>query len=290
MSTDQSKTEKTEKKRLRVSSSASEDIEEQIAITGLLERISLIEQQATEREARITSLETQLANANSVIQELKKKTNDLQNSIEFTQKDQEEAFDRLAECEQQQANQDDELIRQEIYSRRWNMIFYKVPETCDEDCAGLVRKVITNDLKIKREEVNQFQFCGVHRLGKQSRGRPRPILARFTCRSDRDKVWKMRRNLKDSNISIGEDLPKRVQEIKRKVLIPAMKKARSLDPRNKAAVIGDKLVVNGRQYLHFNIPKRWLDNHPSVVSNEEPTDHDGEMSLNASPEQDPTAT
>ena len=123
MSTDQSKTEKTEKKRLRVSSSASEDIEEQIAITGLLERISLIEQQAIEREARITSLETQLANANSVIQELKKKTNDLQNSIEFTQKDQEEAFDRLAECEQQQANQDDELIRQEIYSRRWNMIF-----------------------------------------------------------------------------------------------------------------------------------------------------------------------
>ena len=73
MSTDQSKTEKTGKKRLQVSSSASEDIEEQIAITGLLERISLIEQQAIEREARITSLETQLANANSVIQELKKK-------------------------------------------------------------------------------------------------------------------------------------------------------------------------------------------------------------------------
>ena len=77
------------------------------------------------------------------------------------------------------------------------MIFYKVPETRDEDCTGLVRKVITNDLKIKREEVNQFQFCGVHRLGKQSRGRPRPIIARFTCRSDRDKVRKMRRNLKE---------------------------------------------------------------------------------------------
>ena len=88
---------------------------------------------------------------------------------------------------------------------------------------------------------------------------------------------------KSSNISIGEDLPKRVQEIKRKILIPAMKKARSLDPRNKAAVIGDKLVVNGRQYLHFNIPKRWLDNQPSADPNEEPIDHDGVMSLNATP-------
>ena len=190
MSTDKSKTEKTEKKRLRVSSSAFEDTEEQAAIAVLLERISLIEQQAVEREARITSLETQLVNANSMIQNLKKKNNDLQNSIEFTQQDQAEAFERIAECEQEQANQDDELIRQDIYSRRWNMIFYKVPETRDEDCTGLVQEVITKDLKIKREEVNQFQFCGVHRLGKQSRGRPRPIIARFTCRSDRDKVLK----------------------------------------------------------------------------------------------------
>ena len=288
MSTDKSKMEKTEKKRLRVSSSASEDIEEQVAMAELLERISLVEHQAVEREARIISLETQLANANLMIHKLKKTTNDLQNSIEFTQKDQAEAFDCIAQCEQEQANQDDELIRQEIYSRRWNMIFYKVPETRDEDCIGLVRKIITNDLKINHEEVNQFQFCGVHRLGKQSRGRPRPIIARFTCRSDRDKVWKMCRNFKDSNISIREDLPKRVQEIKRKILIPAMKKARSLDPRNKAAVIGDKLVVNERQYLHFNIPKRWLDYQLSSDSNEEPIEH-GAMSLNASTEQEPTA-
>ena len=55
----------------------------------------------------------------------------------------------------------------------------------------------------------------------------------------------MHRNLEDSDISIGEDLPKRVQEIKNKILIPAIKMARSLDSRNKAVAIGDKLVVNG---------------------------------------------
>ena len=82
MSTDKSKMEKTEKKRLRVSTSASEDIEEQVAMAELLERISLVEHQTVEREARITSLETQLANANLMIQKLKKTTNDLQNSID----------------------------------------------------------------------------------------------------------------------------------------------------------------------------------------------------------------
>ena len=93
----------------------------------------------------------------------------------------------------------------------------------------------------------------------------------------------MLRNAKHSSISIGKNLPKRVQEIKKKILIPAMKKARGLDPRNKAAavVIGDKLVVNGRQYLHFNIPKLCLDNQLSYDSNEEPIYHDGETSLDA---------
>ena len=70
MSTDQSKTEKTEK-HLQISSSASEDIEKQVDITELLETILLIEQQGIEREARITSLETQLANADSMIKKLK---------------------------------------------------------------------------------------------------------------------------------------------------------------------------------------------------------------------------
>ena len=279
MSADKSK---TEKKRPRVSSSTSEDNEEQATITELLDRISLIEQQAVEQEARITSLETQLAKANMTIKQLTTKTNELQNSLEFTQQDQAEALDRIAECEQEQAQHDEELIRQEIYSRRWNMIFYKIPESCDEDCTGIIRDVITNNLKIDRAEVDQFQFCGVHRLGKQSRGRPRPIIARFTCRNDRDKVWKKRRNLKGSNVSIGEDLPKRVQELKKKILIPAMKKARSLDPRNKASVIGDKLIVNGKQYLHFNNPKRWLNTQPPA--DQEPADNDEEQQQQQQPQ------
>ena len=46
-------------------------------------------------------------------------------------------------------------------------------------------------------------------LGKQGHWRPRPIIAQFTCQSNHNNVWKMCHNLKDSNISIGEDLPKR---------------------------------------------------------------------------------
>lgn len=112
--TDKSWMEKMEKKRLWVSSYASEHIEEeQVAIAELLEKISLIEQRAVEREVRMKSLETHPPHANSMIKKLKKKTDDLENSVEFTQKDQAE----------------DRLIRQEIYSRCWNMFLYKDLET-----------------------------------------------------------------------------------------------------------------------------------------------------------------
>lgn len=94
-------------------------------------------------------------------------------------------------------------------------LFTKIPKSSDEDCTSIVRDVITNDLKIDRAEVDQFQFCGVHCLGKQSRGRPRPIITQFTSRNDQDKVRKKQRNLKGSYVSIGEDLPKHVQEKKR---------------------------------------------------------------------------
>ena len=270
---------KTDKKRLRMSSSTSEDNEENATSAELLQRITLIEQQAAKRDARISQLETHLAEANLEIKELKSKTNDLQRSLEYTQKDQEDAFDRIAECEQEQALHDDELIRQEIYSQRRNMIFFKVPESLNEDCTGVIRAVLTNDVKIDQEEVNGFKFCGVHRLGKQSRGRPRPIIARFTSRSDRDKVWKIRRNLKGSIVTIGEDLPKRVQDIRKNISIPSMKKARSMNPRNKASVIGDKLIVNGKQYLHFNIPKRWMNTESPRDSSENQAEDEAEMPI-----------
>lgn len=163
-------------------------------------------------------------------------------------------------------------------------LFTKIPKSSDEDCTSIVRDVITNDLKIDRAEVDQFQFCGVHCLGKQSRGRPRPIITQFTSRNDQDKVRKKQRNLKGSYVSIGEDLPKHVQEKKRSWYQP-WEKARSLDPRNKASVIREKLIVNGKQYLHFNILKRWLNAQPPADSNEEPADHNEEISLNAIPEQ-----
>ena len=89
-------------------------------------------------------------------------------------------------------------------------------------------------------------------------------MARFTCRADRDCVWKARYRLKNSRISMGEDLPRQIQEIRKNVLIPAMKKIKQETPSHKATVVGDKLVVNGKVYFHYDVPKKWLPVNSSV--------------------------
>lgn len=118
--------------------------------------------------------------------------------------------------ENKQATQGNELTRQSIYSRRWNLIFYRIAESSsEEDCDALVRNVLTDQLHLSELDVNNMKFCGVHRLGKPTRRKSRRIIVRFTCRADRDLVWKCRYRLKDATITMGENFLKHIQEIRK---------------------------------------------------------------------------
>ena len=115
-----------------------------------------------------------------------------------------------------------------------------------------------NSLKFEEEYVNNIPLCGVHRLGKKrpNANQPRPIIVRFTCRANRDQVWRQRRHLEGSNVRIAEDLPLHVREIRKNFLVPALKKAKAV-PGVKASIVGDKLVVSGRSYTFNKIPMKW---------------------------------
>lgn len=264
-----------DKKRQRVSSSGAENNNDDqdgafIKMTvkeyqDLLGKLTAIEDQAKARDARILNLESRLDEAQAEIDKLKlsvtettKAMTETKQSLEFTQGEQEDLAERVALCENDQSAQWNEITQQNIYSRRWNLIFYRIQESPEEDCTAVLRSILTEKLEIPDEAVRHMKFCGIHRLGKLNRSKTRPLIARFTCRADRDKVWKCRYRLKNSNISMGEDLPKQIQDIRKKVLIPAMKKIKKDSPQSKATVLGDRLVVNGKRYYHYDIPKSWL--------------------------------
>jgi len=68
---------------------------------------------------------------------------------------------------------------------------------------------------------------------------------------------------------VRRSLPKHIQEIRKNVLIPAMKRIKQETPSHKASVIGDKLVVNGKVYFHYEVPKKWLPVNSSVNTYED---------------------
>jgi 3-deoxy-D-arabino-heptulosonate 7-phosphate (DAHP) synthase class II len=91
------------------------------------------------------------------------------------------------------------------------------------------------------------RFHAVHRVGKKFQGKRRPIIVRFVCREDRDKVWSVRGKLKESithaDAYITEDYARAIQE-ERKVLIKAMMKAREEHGLSEAKVKGRFLFIN----------------------------------------------
>ena len=60
----------------------------------------------------------------------------------------------------------------------------------------------------------------------------------------------------ESSIRMAEDLPQNVREIRSKVLVPALKKARKREG-TEATIIGDRLLVNGKSYSFDKIPEKW---------------------------------
>ena len=104
---------------------------------------------------------------------------------------------------------------------------------------------------------SQIRFHAVHRIGKKAEDRCRPIIARFVCREDRDRVWLERGKIKQSttypDAYITEDYARAIQE-ERKKLIKAMMKARDEHGLNNVKVKGRFPYIDKDRYDHENIP------------------------------------
>ena len=57
-----------------------------------------------------------------------------------------------------------------------------------------------------------------------------------------------------ATIKLAEDLPKSIRDVRKKILVPALKKA-CQDEGNKASIVGDRLIVNEKDTLQIRSQK-----------------------------------
>ena len=182
-------------KKARPGSSTSDDQhrgEDDELYLELLDRIRVLEDKEQVQATKMNDLQTQLDQAHLEISSLRTKVSEFKESLEYTQKEQDDIIERVETCEEHQIQEEKELTRQSIYSRRWNLILHGTEERQDENYTELVQNAMTTNLKTAPEKSQAMMFCGVHHLGrkKQNATRHRPVIARFTCRADRDFVWR----------------------------------------------------------------------------------------------------
>ena len=89
-------------------------------------------------------------------------------------------------------------IELENYTRRENIKLMNIPKTENRDITtrDLVYDILSHDMNV---DTNDIRFHAVHRVGKPSKIRIRPIIARFVCREDRDHVFRAKRRLQESS-------------------------------------------------------------------------------------------
>ena len=149
----------------------------------LLWKLTAIEDKAKARGARILNLESHLDEAQAEIDMLKLSVTEtkqamtkMKQSLEFTQGEQEHLAERVTLSENDQSAQWNEIIQQNIHSRRWKLIFYRIQLSPEEDCTAILRSILTERLEILDEAVQHMKSWGIHRLGKLNRSKTRPLI------------------------------------------------------------------------------------------------------------------
>lgn len=102
--------------------------------------------------------------------------------------------------------------------RRSNLLFYGIDDDGNEDWAASEEKIIklcTDKLQVP---CTSSQFERVHRIGRYSPDKQRPIIAKFSFYKDRQKVLSSAFKLKGSTVSIGEDFSPSTRLARRKLV------------------------------------------------------------------------
>ena len=155
----------------------------------------------------------------------------------------------------------EKIIELEDYTRRENLKFHNIPEANDEGATQSSKQVILHILEKELQmDTTDIRFQAVHRIGRRKENRNRPIIARFVCREDRDRVFSRKQALKESrryrDAYITADYAKAIQEERRK-LIKAMFKVK--EQGLQAKVVGRFLHIGEQKYNVTNVPEDFED-------------------------------
>ena len=125
-----------------------------------------------------------------------------------------------------EAEQKGKLLDLQSREVRDNLLFYNFQAERGESDQHFMEKpyrLMENELAL--QNARDIQFHRMHRVGRFIRSKTRPIVAKFAFYPDRERVRAAAKNIEGMTYSIGQQLPKEIQDRRRR-LVPIMKKTK----------------------------------------------------------------
>ena len=175
-------------------------------LEGIFERFANLETAVNKNQTELNSL-------NVKTKAIQKSVGEIEEGMEFANFQIEELKKKDEENADKNKKLEDQLLYQEVYSRRENMRFFGIPEATQghEDTGEVIHKFIRDELNIDDPESIEFQRA--HRLGKRINGQSRPIIVRFLKFPERKLVFRCVQELgEDTDVKVYADFPKEIRE------------------------------------------------------------------------------
>ena len=118
---------------------------------------------------KVTELQASIESAHGEIEDIKKENVELKKQV----KDMCRKVDQLTDEKERVTAK---IIYLQAQSMRDNLLFFSIHEEKKEDCEQLLKAALSHHLKINAQEI---QFACVHHTGCKTRGKTRPIVAKF---------------------------------------------------------------------------------------------------------------
>lgn len=133
--------------------------------------------------------------------------------------------------------------------RRSNLLFFGIEDDVNEDWEASEKKLIEFCEKNLQITLTSQQFERVHRLGRFSPDKCRPIIAKFVLFKDKQIVQALSRKLKGTDYSISQDFSVATREARKKLIEFAKPSKQTFKLRV------DRLEMNGKTYVYDSSTK-----------------------------------
>lgn len=222
------------------------------------QQISQIKQSLAKREQ---STEQQLSKVKQLVDRQEKKTEQLSS---LRHKIKAETQDTLTQHEQLVAYN---ALKDKAFANRNNLVITGIAESEQYSPVSQITHFLKTQLKLEK-----LSIASAYRLGKEPRqgsSYSRPLLVKFKYNSDRNLVWRKRKEIKqgnDGNISrIQSDLPRQLREDLH-IMYRVVNAASNYENLHMAEVKDYKILLNSQEYSAKDLEDLPEEIRPSTIS------------------------